>query len=89
MPETVDKFPTEYYETHEILTCPNGDKLRSDVDGIFCWMDGDRIPAKIVNGVVELLPVEKAAEAQPAKSESQIADPVLPAEEKPPAKGKK
>ncbi|HEY9631027.1 MAG TPA: hypothetical protein V6C84_27370 [Coleofasciculaceae cyanobacterium] len=54
------QFPTAYYEAHGHLTCPNGDKLRSDAEGLFCWVEGDRQAAKVVNGRVELIPVPKA-----------------------------
>jgi hypothetical protein len=53
----VDKFPTAFYESNDVLVCPNGDKLRSDDEGTFCWLEGDRVPAAVVNGVVVLQPV--------------------------------
>jgi hypothetical protein len=55
----MDKFPTSFYERNNILTCPNGDQLRSDDEGTFCWIEGDRVPAVVVNGVVVLQVEEK------------------------------
>lgn len=60
-----DKFPTAFYESNDALVCPNGDKLRSDDEGTFCWIEGDpsgngkaaRVPAVVVNGAVVLQPV--------------------------------
>jgi hypothetical protein len=47
---------TAFYEGHGILVCPDGDKLRSDEEGLFCVVDGDRVAAAVVNGVVTLQP---------------------------------
>lgn len=52
MSELTDKFPTAYYQAHDHLVCPNGDKLRSDAEGLFCWIEGERVPAEIINGIV-------------------------------------
>lgn len=50
-------YSTSYYQAHGHLVCSNGDKLRSDAEGVFCLVDGDRAPARVVNGQVELIPV--------------------------------
>ena len=58
-----EKFPTAYYEVHGIPTCPNGDKLRTDEQGLFCLVEGQRTAIEVVNGVVQLIvpkPVEKS-----------------------------
>jgi hypothetical protein len=52
-----DKFPTAYHEANDYLTCPNGDKARSDEEGLFCWIDSERIPAVSFNGQIVLQPV--------------------------------
>lgn len=53
---------TAFYQAHGIPVCPDGDKLRSDEEGVFCIVDGDRVAATLVNGVVHLEPVpEKPA----------------------------
>lgn len=52
MIEPTETFSTDYYNAHGHLVCPNGDKLRSDDQGLFCWMEGQRIPAEVINGVV-------------------------------------
>ena len=37
-------FPTHIYQEAGTLICPNGDKVRSDDDGLFCIIDGERVP---------------------------------------------
>jgi len=83
MPELTDIFPTAVYETNGYLICPNGDKLRSDAEGLFCWIEGDtssgragqRVPATVVNGQVQLLPAAAPAAAPAAKSKkAEVAD---------------
>jgi hypothetical protein len=49
-----DKFPTESYAESGLPICPNGDQVRSDESGLFCWMDGERVDAEIVNGKVRV-----------------------------------
>ncbi|MBD2465722.1 hypothetical protein H6G89_32560 [Oscillatoria sp. FACHB-1407] len=65
-----DKFPTAYYEAHNIPTCPNGDKVRSDEEGLFCWVEGARVPALVTGGQVVLQPVSTVPEplVEPAKT---------------------
>jgi len=41
---------SSFYEKHDIATCPDGDKVRSDGDGLFCIVDAARVPARVVNG---------------------------------------
>lgn len=50
-----DTFPTEAYEESGLPICPNGDQVRSDGLGLFCWIDGERAPVELVNGKVRLL----------------------------------
>jgi hypothetical protein len=38
------QFPTSFYQANGILQCPNGDKVRSDEAGLFCLIDGKRVP---------------------------------------------
>lgn len=54
-----DKFPTQAYEESGLPICPNGDQVRSDEAGLFCWIEGERVSAEIVNGRVRLLEVEE------------------------------
>jgi hypothetical protein len=68
-----DKFPTTFYQKHGILTCPNGDQLRSDDEGLFCLIDGDRVSATVVNGAV-VLP-KPAADPKPAVDPKPAAKP--------------
>lgn len=39
-----------FYEKHDIAVCPDGDKVRSDDDGLFCIVAAVRVPARVVNG---------------------------------------
>jgi hypothetical protein len=57
---TAEKFSNDFYEAHGILTCPNGDKMRSDAEGMFCVVEGERVPSQIINGVVTLQAKPKA-----------------------------
>jgi hypothetical protein len=59
---------TEFYENHDIPTCPDGDKLRSDAEGLFCMVEGERIAASLINGAVVLMerPVIAAKSKKPA-----------------------
>jgi hypothetical protein len=60
---------TGFYEGHDILTCPDGDKLRSDDEGTFCMVDGDRVPAVVINGAVTLKPAAKSKKAPEGKQD--------------------
>lgn len=62
-----DKFPTQSYEESGLPICPNGDQVRSDEAGLFCWMEGERVSAEIVNGKVRLLEVEPLPEKKTTK----------------------
>ena len=49
-------FSSAFYGTAGIRQCPNGDKLRSGEDGLFCLVDGSAVPAEItLDGSVKLL----------------------------------
>ena len=48
-------FSSAFYGTAGIRQCPNGDKLRSGEDGLFCLVDGIAVPAGIKDGSVKLL----------------------------------
>jgi hypothetical protein len=60
---------TAFYEAHDIPTCPDGDKLRSDEHGLFCLVEGERIAAKLVNGAVVLAerPIADAKAKKPGE----------------------
>lgn len=61
-----DTFPTSYYEENNYLVCPNGDKVRSDAEGLFCWIDGARVPAIAgVGGVITLQQIVEPVAAVP------------------------
>lgn len=65
-----DKFPTAYYEAHDIPTCPNGDKVRSDEEGLFCWIEGARVPYPIAAApVVTIQPVVVTPPSEPPTPE--------------------
>lgn len=55
MAEVVDKFPTAHYEANDHLICPNGDKVRSDDEGLFCWLEGARVPYPIAPAPVVMI----------------------------------
>jgi hypothetical protein len=58
-----DKFPTAFYQDNGALTCPNGDKVRSDEEGLFCWLEGQRVPYPVVELPVPAAPVPVPADA--------------------------
>lgn len=64
-----DVFPTEFYRSQGILLCPNGDQVRSDEEGLFCWLDGKRVPYPVMETV--------------AKSKKKKGGEALPSEEQP------
>lgn len=63
----MDKFPTEAYVESGLPICPNGDQVRSDELGLFCWIESQRIDAEIVNGKVRLLEPEPELPEKKAK----------------------
>ncbi|NJN87070.1 MAG: hypothetical protein HC881_13220 [Leptolyngbyaceae cyanobacterium SL_7_1] len=69
-----DKFPTAFYEANDVLTCPNGDKLRSDDEGVFCLVEGERIAAEVVNGRVKLIDRAIARTKKPVKEQESDAN---------------
>jgi hypothetical protein len=63
-----DKFPTAFHQANNVLTCPNGDKVRSDDEGLFCWLEGQRIPYPVVEMPAPAVLTVPADQADPAKS---------------------
>lgn len=68
-----DKFPTESYIESGLPVCPNGDQIRSDEQGLFCWIEGERVSAEIVNGKVRLFEAV-VAEKKTTKSKSKLVE---------------
>lgn len=61
---------SSFYESHGIPVCPDGDKLRSDEEGLFCMIEGDRAAAKLVNGAV-VIEAAKPSKAKSSKDKSE------------------
>lgn len=60
-----EKFPTEIAIARGDRICPNGDSVRSDEEGLFCWLYAQRVPYP---ASVETVAALEEAAAQP-KSE--------------------
>lgn len=64
----MNDFPTSFYVANGILTCPNGDKVRSDDQGLFCLVDGARVPYPIAIALPPV-PTTKKKSARTAQAD--------------------
>jgi hypothetical protein len=54
-----EHFTTDFYQQTGMKICPNGDQVRSDDQGLFCMIGGDRVPYPIVEPEPEPEPEPK------------------------------
>lgn len=62
----VETFATDFHQSMGIPLCPNGDQVRSDDEGLFCWLDGERVSYPIAPEPVKRALSKKAAESEAA-----------------------
>jgi hypothetical protein len=69
-------FTTDFYHQQGIPVCPNGDQVRSDEWGLFCWLGGERVPYPIVEPDPEPEPEPEPEPVKPRarkKSDPEVA----------------